>query len=514
MKDFSSLHPLDYLRILWRRRWYALVVFLIVCIGASIYAWRKPLIYKSTSRIKVESATIPQDYVRPSVRSTPETQIAAVRSAVQSRSFLQRMIQDFELFGYGTTIAAFSIEDAIKAVRSGIEITNVSPDTFNIAFSSTDPQLAQSLTRRMVETLIQTNTSSRKNRAIETDRFLDEQLRQTQKDLAAQEEKVKQFKAMHLGALPEQSQAVMNALSRLDVQLASVENALENLQERKKMLAAMAQNQNRMALQTQDFFLSEEESAVVTSSTNVPNQLLAAKEAELAALSAKYTPKYPDVVRLTNEVEMLKRKLAQEKEDAAKVTELALPGKQSIQPENANAMSDADILPTTDNLELEALNNDIRKKERERDAILKQIGQFQAKLNLAPALEQELRVLSRERDTLNQQYTSLQGKKFQAQMTATLEANESGDAYIVIDEANLPENPLPPTRIQIILLGMGAALVLGIGAAFGRELFDTTLNSEDEVAAVLKLPALATISEISPKETKNMITIGRMAKSE
>jgi len=46
----------------------------------------------------------------------------------------------------------------------------------------------------MVETLIQFGNSSRKTRAMETDQFLDEQLRQTGQDLAANEQKIKQFK--------------------------------------------------------------------------------------------------------------------------------------------------------------------------------------------------------------------------------------------------------------------------------------------------------------------------------
>ncbi len=511
MKDFKKYSLSDYVRILWRRRWYSLGAMLLVLAGASAYAWLKPSVYRATSRIKVEPVAIPQDYVRPSVRSTPEDQIAAVRSAVQSRSFLQRMIQDFQLFGYGSDVSAFSMENAINAVSRNIEITNVSPDTINIGFSSTDPQLAQSLTRRMVETLIQTNTSSRKSRALETDQFLNEQLRQAQQDLAAQEEKIKQFKATYLGSLPEQSQAVMNALNRMDVQLASAENALENLQERKKMLSAMTQNQSRTASLQQELLFPEGDFLPGTTAAEAPDPVLASKEAELAALTAKYTPKYPDVVRLSREVEALKQKLAKEKADVAERAGLTAADEPVERSGLGRTNSELDSLPSAENLEMQSINNDIRKKEKERDEILKQIRQFQAKLNLAPALEQELMALSRERDILNQQYTSLQGKKFQSQMTSNLEANKSGDTYVVIDDANLPEKPLPPTRIQIVLLGIVVAIAAGVGAALGRELLDSTLGSEQEVAAVLNLPILATISEIPLKEPKQRIRLSKSA---
>lgn len=501
MKDLKSFNPSDYLRILWRRKWYVLIVFLSVSTSAAVYAWIRPNLYRSTSRIRVESAPIPQDYVRPSVHSAPEDQIAAIRSTVQSRSFLERMVMDFQLFGYGSS-SDFSMEDTIKAVSNSIEITSTSKDTFNIAFYSSDPQLAQSLTRRTVETLIQSGTRSRKDRAIETDQFLEEQLRQTQNQLAAQEEKIKQFKMTHLGELPEQSEANMNGLARLDVQLSATENALQQLQERKKLLGIMAQEQKRMALLSQNLVMPQQNMPPVVTEPGDSNPLLAAKQADLAALTAKYTPQYPDVIRLTREVELLKQKIAKEKEESRNSAELTPIEEPKHQAEPVQPDAELGAVPEAGAIEIQVIENDIKRKEKERDTILAQMKRFQARLNLAPALEQELLALKREYETLNQQYASLQGKKFQAQMTTSLETNKSGDAYKVIDEANLPEKPLFPNRIHIVLMGLSAGFILGLGAALGRELLDTTLGSEDEIAVILKLPTLAVISEIPKKEPK------------
>jgi polysaccharide biosynthesis transport protein len=512
MKDLKNCSPSDYLRILWRRKWYVLIVFATVGVGASIYAWLKPNIYRSTSRIRVESTTISQDYVRPSERSSPAEQIAAIRSSIQSRNFLGRMIQDFQLYGYGST-TNFSMEDGIKTVGSSIEITSTSKDTFNIAFTAADPQLAQSLTRRTVESLIQNGTRSRKDKAIETDQFLEEQLRKTQQNLAVSEEKIKRFKLMHLGELPEQGEANMNTLSRLDVQLAAAENSLQQLLERKKLLGSMAQDRKRMLLLTQDLALPKQTLAPAATKDAGSTPALLAKQAELAALSAKYTPQYPDVIRLSREVELLKQKVAREKEAAEKAAEVASVEEPKKQADAEPLDMGQNALPDAGNMELETINNDLKRKEKERDAILGQIKRFQARLNLAPALEQELMGLRRDNETLNQQYASLQGKKFQAQMTTNLETDKSGDAYTVVDEANLPERPLFPNRTQVILIGLGAGFVLGIGAAFGRELLDTTLGSEDEVASILKLPTLAIISEISGKEPKRLVGMSNMPKS-
>ncbi len=508
MKDLTKLHPIDYLKILYRRRWYVIAVFLLVSIGAVVYALRKPDVYRSQARIQVEAAPMPQDYVRPSIRTSPEEQIASIRSAVQSRSLLERMIQDFQLFGYGMG-EDFSMEAAVRGVSNNIEITTSSRDTFNVAFHASNPQLAQSFTRRMVETLIQSSTSARRSKAVETDQFLEDQLRRTAEKLAEQEEKIKQFKMAHFGRLPDQFDANMRTLNQLDVQLASVENAIGQLHDRRKMAETMARNQQQMMLMTQQLMNSSPDLSDSGIDQPRTDPVLEAKERELEALLLKYTPQYPDVVRLTREIEYLKQKAAREAESASAAEG---GGDEAILP---SGIDDFAGLPpgAGPDPEIESIENDIRRQEKEKAAILRQIQSVQARLNLAPALEQELTVLNREYSTLKSQYDNLQSKKFQSQMTTNLETDRSSDTYRVIDEASLPEKPIFPDRIQIIGLGLVAALAAGVGAAIGRELLDTTLASEEEVTALLKIPVLATISEVPAKQLKKPGRSGGMLKS-
>jgi len=84
MKDFKNLNPFDYLRIIWRRRWYALAAFLLVCVLVGVYAWFTP-IFNFGSKDLVESAPISQDYVRSSDRASPEERYPGSQQ-LQSRS--------------------------------------------------------------------------------------------------------------------------------------------------------------------------------------------------------------------------------------------------------------------------------------------------------------------------------------------------------------------------------------------------------------------------------------------
>jgi polysaccharide chain length determinant protein (PEP-CTERM system associated) len=517
MKDFRNINPSDYWKILWRRRWYALGGFFLVSISAGIYGWRMPNIYTSQSTIIVEPAIIPMDYVRSSERSAPEEQITAIRQLLQSRTFLERLVQEFQLFGYGSS-RNFSMDGAVQALGSKIKIGGISRNTFVISYSSANAQQAQTIASRVVEALIQSSNSSRMTKALEADRFLDEQLRQTEQSLASQEEKIKQFKMSHLGELPEQASANMNALNGLNAQLTVVENAIQHAKDQLKLLDFRAQEQKRLGILARSVLVSPTQLSPAekeTKGVSPSNPLLAAKQAELRAMTSKYTSSHPDVVRLAKEVEELKRqsemKPLQEPSPEVETPKSAAP----IQPENAGLGTDAmlDIEAAEMKVEAENINNEIAKHEKEREVLLGQIRTYQNRLNSAPALEQEFMSLSREHEALKQQYANLQGKKFQSQLTANLEANSESDVYKVIDEADLPDTPAFPDRKQIILIGLGAGFAIGIGVAFIRELLDTTLGSEDEVAAVLKLPALVTISEVPRRQLRRQIGSGRISKS-
>jgi polysaccharide biosynthesis transport protein len=517
MKDFRNVDPIGYVKILWRRRWYALAGFVLVSVGTWIYSWRTPDVYLSKATIRVEQTAIPQDYARPSDRSSPEEQIAGIRQQVQSRSFAESLVQEFKLFGYGSG-SEFSMDAAIGGLANNIQVVSISGNTFEISTVSPDAQLSQMIVRRVVDTLIQSSSSARKTRAIEVDQFVDVQLRQREQKLLAQEEKIKQFKMAHLGGLPEQSGANVNALSGLNAQLAVVENSLQQIRDQQKQADFRAQQQKQLMQLTQRSILDQlplsSTAEKATKSPVATNPLLEAKQAELKALSLKYTPNYPDVVRVTREVEELKRQaeasMSQESATSAGGQETA-----AALEEKSVAGSDAipDIEAAEIGMQAETYKSEIAKREKERDTLLSQINNYQNRLNLAPALEQEFMGLSREYEILKQQYSDLQRQKFQAETTANLESGKNRDVYRIIDEANLPEKPAFPNRMQIILLGFGAGLVLGIGAAFGRELLDSTLGSEDEAAAILKLPVLVSISEIPPKEPRRLFRIGGMAKS-
>jgi polysaccharide chain length determinant protein (PEP-CTERM system associated) len=493
----------------WRRRYYVLVAFLLISLGVTLYSLRLQNVYLSEARILAQSDPIPKDFARPADSAAPEDQLASLREYVQGRTFLESMIQELQMFGYPN--ANFSMDNAVRAIRNNIKILSTSRNTCLLSFSASDPHSAQNFTIRLLEKLKNDYNSSRRTKAVEADQFLDSQLQDADAKLRVQEERLKQFKLAHLGELPEQSTANINALSGLQAQLAMVENALQQARDQLKLLDFRSQEQKRLGILTRNLVPPTPGSSAAGSMPQGSSQLdklLAAKQAELSALKTKYMPAHPDVQRVTREVEELKNQItaansAKEAEKAPELTPL-----EPSAANNENPAADDTVSGDFDNselkLEAESINNEIKKRENERENLLGQIKMYQKRLNLAPALEQELMSITRDHEIIRLQYTNLQTKKFQSQMTYNMETDRKNETFRVIDEPNLPERPAFPTKNQIMFLGICGAFVAGIAAAFGREMLDSTLGSEQEAIAVLNLPVLAMVSEVPKKGPRRL----------
>ena len=114
-------------------------------------------------------------------------------------------------------------------------------------------------------------------------------------------------------------------------------------------------------------------------------------------------------------------------------------------------------------------------------------------MEAVPTRESEMVELTRDYDTLQKGYTTLLGKKEEAQVSANLERRQIGEQFKVLDPARLPERPFSPDRTRIDLFGAAIGLGLGVGLAAVLEYRDTALRTDEEVVASLALPVLALI---------------------
>ena len=124
------------------------------------------------------------------------------------------------------------------------------------------------------------------------------------------------------------------------------------------------------------------------------------------------------------------------------------------------------------------------------------MGSYQNRVDDAPRTEQELKTLTRDFEQLNENYRTLLAKKLDAQMTQRMEKRWKGERFRILDPAYIPESHYYPNRTLFTLAGAVIGLIVGLGFAFGVELFDPSVKDQDELAELVPYPVLVTFPSI------------------
>src|SRR5207248_2643860 len=216
---------------------------------------------------------------------------------------------------------------------------------------------------------IEENLKAREQMAENTSQFIDTEVDSARKNLAAQEEKLKESKSQSTGELPEQQQTNLQILSQLQVQLQANTEALNRLHEEDVYLKNL---------------ISERESLIAKDDGQQPKASEIAGELKKARsvlqdLQGRYTDRHPDVVKMKAEVARLETQL---KGDEAITT-------QSQAATTAKRSPASDPTLTQARSQLEALHLSTKARSKRQEEIEAEIHVFQQRVKMAPLREQQ-----------------------------------------------------------------------------------------------------------------------------
>src|SRR5437899_3274616 len=196
-----------YLGLVRRRHFHFLIPLFIGWAIVWAASWVLPPRYQSTTLILVEQPSMPKDYVTPNVNDNLQERMQSITQQILSRTNLLHIIDQFRL--YSREHAEPSPDDKVAGMRKDIVIelvrdTRNQITAFNVSYMSRDPQLAQKVTGELTNLFINQNLEVRQQQSENTTEFLENQLEAARKDLADQEDRVRQFKGQHVGEMPGQ----------------------------------------------------------------------------------------------------------------------------------------------------------------------------------------------------------------------------------------------------------------------------------------------------------------------
>jgi len=474
----------EYWQIFCRRRWWVILPALLIGGGTLAVVAKLPKTYVSQSTILVEPQKVPSDFVKPTVTTDVNNRLQIISQEILSRTHLQRIIDEFGL--YRNEPLADRIlravlrkggrtqEEIVDQMRQDITVETIVDEqarnrtlgAFKISYQGQDPALVQQVTRELAALFIEENTKVREQEAQGTTAFLDDELQKARATLQEQEQRLKEFKAAHLGSLPEQEAPNMQLLVQLQSGLQVAEDALGRAQAQKiyeeSLLSALTDRDTNLTPQTRTE--------------------LEARQEELKHAENRYTPLHPDVIELQQEVAELQQASKPAEQGATKAPEPS-PGR--------------DLAPDQIRSQIAALDQEIQHRTLQETALEKRIKQIQTRLQALPAVDQEMSDLSRDYEISKMQYASLLEKKNASLMAAEMERRAEGEQFRVIDPASYPEKPYKPNVAQLSILGVLGGILCGCALGLFVEFQDRSIRSAQDATFYLAMPALAALPRLS-----------------
>ncbi len=485
--------PEDVALIAWRRKWWAILP--AVAIAAGVYFWAKtlPNQYRSDTLILVVPQRVPESYVRSTVTTRIEDRLQSIAQQILSRTRLERIIQDFNLYPEARKTAI--MEDIVDRMRGNISVQVVKGDAFRVSFTSDEARTAMRVTERLASLFIEENLRDREVLAEGTNQFLEAQLEDARRRLIETERKVEEYKRRYDGELPEQRDANMQGLHNLEMQLQALTESANRDRDRRLALEKLIADLETPADSTMPATVA---AAQPVGSDGLPvnaspaQQLTAAQES-LRGMQTRLTPQHPDIIRMKRIIADLQAKVDAEA--------LARPVSAGPAPRSAAEILKRNRL-TEAKAELEKLDKQIAVKTDGEQKIRTSMAAYQKRLEMAPARDSELTELTRDYKTLQSTYTSLLAKKEDSKVAANLERRQIGEQFKILDPARLPERPSSPNRAQLHSFGVLGGIVFGLTLAGLMEYLDKRIKTEGDLRAALNLMVLAAIPMITDAEMK------------
>ena len=453
---------LSHLLAVFRARWVtALIVFSLVLAAAILYVIFATRVYTATASLLIDVKPDPVSSIlyNGANPSAINTQLEIIRSD----RVAQRVSQNLKLAdladmraSWANAKSGLSIQDWLtEVVQNGLDPRVVSPgsNVITIGYHSADPRFAATAANAYVQAYLETSIELRVDPAKQYSGFFTDQQKTARDTLEAAQNKLSSFqKEKGIVGTDDKFDLEMSRLSALTSQLVAIQGARVDASTRQGQIGNAGQ-------------LSE----VLSNGTvsGLKNDLSAA-ELKLQELSSRYGDKHPQVQEARAAVSEIRTKLARATSDVT--------GAIGVDARVSHAR-EAEISAAVDAQRTKVLG---LKETRDAGA-----------------------VLARDVDNAQRAYDLVYNRASQT----NLESQNRQSNATIISQATTPSTPSSPKVLSTLLMGIVAALGLGLGAALLLEQFDKRVRTASDAFEFLGLPVIG----IMPSPTMNRRLKGQMA---
>ncbi|TNC82152.1 MAG: lipopolysaccharide biosynthesis protein [Oleiphilus sp.] len=525
--DEHSGIDLERLRQAFGRRKKTFAITLLACLIMTVLAVVLiPASYQSKSTILIEQQEIPQELVRSTVTSYADQRIETITQRVMTSSNLWKIVEKYDLYiderrrETREYIINEMREEAIQ--RNVISAEVVDPRSgrpteatiaFQLSFEYESPMLAQRVTNELTTLFLSENLKSRTQMAEQASSFLTSEAEKLDATVARLEQELATFKEEHFDSLPELTDLNLRLLDRTEQALRENQLSMNGVKERMIYLESeLAQIDPHRPV------IMADGQGLLSSRT----RLKAAKQ-QFEQAGARYSAEHPSVLQLRSEIEGLLAEVPDSEAPKLKLdiytrqlAELrqrysdAHPSVQQLQARiaklrvMAEAAGDSEAAIGADNpayvqikAQKEAAMLELDNLRAQRTLLRDDLARYEARITQAPKIEQRYQQLQRDYQSAVLKYAEVKAKQQEANLGRSLESEQKGERFTLIEPPLIPEEPHSPNRKLLAVLGVLLSLGLSVGLVMVKEMLDKSIRGRKELVKAIGAAPLAVIPIIA-----------------
>jgi len=491
----QAFHITDYVRVLYKRRWTALLAFLAVFAFSTVNSVKKTPIYEASASVLIEKdarrasqlSTVLQDqevfsddeFYQTQYRilesrglaartldrlgwNKPSTASAAALTEVPKKSMVDSAIDwASNLVGAPKRIEPPPADETTQQAQlvsgflGGLRIEPVrNTHLVNVKYQSPDPQRAQLAANAVAAEYIASSKDSRSYASKEATDYLQQQLEEQQRKLLDSQAALAQYKETHDAVSLDTPQNIV-ASGLADISASLTAATMAQIDKRAKYQSIEAKKGDRAALAAIPDVLANPD--IQKLNLDIRNA-----QAEIAALKAKGVgAKTAEYVAASSTLDML------------------------------NARLDQQIDQVVDSIK----NEWVMAKAKE-DSLKQQLDQQKQRASDQNKTGIYYDALKREVDSNKQLFDTLLQRAKETGVTSEFK----GSSIEIVDKAEMPRDPVYPKTSRDLMVGFMGGCALALVLAFGFEYMDSRLRTPDEITQHLQLPFLGIVPTVPMDE--------------
>jgi polysaccharide chain length determinant protein (PEP-CTERM system associated) len=499
--DFRQRTPGEYVKMMWRRKWWIVLPTIAVATSIAWVVLRLPNVYESGTQLLIKPPTISGIDVTPLRQEDLALRLNNISQVIQSRASLEGLITKYNLYqeeresGKAMDLIIDKMKKSITVEigKEGETIDTKLP-SFKISYRGYDPTSTRDVVASLASMYVDEQTKSIADDAQRAKKFYDDQLKQAEENLNTVQDRRLDYMKDNSSRLPTTAASLIAQLDGLRRHQQSLTDAIARLREsRQRVQSQMTDYQVISSIENKE----AADTRVDVQDAAAYSQLLGKKaqlEGEYDNLREILTEKNPEVLSKKKEIDAVNRAL-KDLDEKRKATAQEFQGR---------AENKATIRLDSLRREVESVDREIDRQQAALNQNYKSIATVEVKLNSVPEAQVAIESFDQEMKSATLLYTQMLEQKNKIELAFKAQIEQKGALVQVVDPANLPNSPVAPKRLILIAMGLGLGLAVGLLFAGLFELPRLlTIQNVEDAAHYTKLPVLASIPEVlTPYEAR------------